>query len=483
MMLIASRLDGQQAEGNGIGTIAGVVVAEDTGAPLAAAAITILRAADSTLVGTSVAGSEGEFSRTGLPIGRYIVEIAVLGHAPAARANLQISEAQRTINLGTVTLRPAAIVLEGITATGERSAVILAADRSIYNIREMPVVEAGFATDALRAIPELEVDIDDNVRARGGEPQIYLDGRPLPMQGSARTQFLRSLRADRIDRIEYIPNPSARFEADGQSGIVNIVLRRDASLGTSGSVSINAGTRGTQGISSRINHQSGPVTFFGGGSLSLSQSKTSTFDLRQNFGASEVTYLEQNADRRRDGRSGGADLTAEWKATQRSTVWGIMRGNIGDGEEDALSRFTYLDQEESVTDRYERENFADNGTDGFQGALGYRRVIESQRDEFSAEIRYSRNGSDAGTHNLHFAQALNGDRLGEDPGLTRLDTSFGESLWSAQADLSKPLGGATRIDIGYRVNLRENDNSQDGEVYTPLTARRLEPRRHCGCYQ
>jgi hypothetical protein len=366
-------------------------------------------------------------------------------------------------------LRPAAIVLEGITAVGERSAVVLAADRSIYNIREMPVVQAGFATDALRVIPELEVDIDDNIRARGGEPQIYLDGRPLPLQGTARIEFLRSLRADRIDRIEYIPNPSARFEADGLSGIVNIVLMQDASPRMSGSVSLNAGTRGTQGASGRLNYQIGQVTFFGGGSLNLSQQKRSTFDLRQNLGSQAITYLEQNVDRRRDGISGSADMTVEWKTTQRSTFWGIIRGNAGDAEEDALYQYILIDQEQSVAERYERENSANYTNDGFSTALGYRRVVETQRDEFSAEVRYTGSGSSLGTRNYHFAQTLDGDRLAGEPGLTHLDTSPEESLWSAQADLSKPLGATTRIDIGYRTNFRTNEYSEDGDIFTPST--------------
>lgn len=464
----AGRASGQQIQERGTGTITGVVLAEGSGTPLSAAAVTIRRSADSVAVGTIPSGSDGEFARAGLPVGTYIVEFEALGYAPVIRRDVRISEDQRVANLGSVALRQEAIVLDGIEAVGERSPVVLASDRTIYHVTDMPVVEGGYATDALRVIPELEVDIDDNVRARGGEPQIYLDGRPIPMQGSARTEFLRSLRADRIDRIEYIPNPSARFEADGQSGIVNIVLRRDTSLGTSGSASVNAGTRGTQGVSTRLNHQSGPLTFFGGGSLNFSQSNSATSEERANLGALPITFLEQSSDRTNDGISGSGDVTVEWRTTERSTLWGIVRGNVGDSEGDEFSRFIRLDQDHAILDRYEREHNTESGNDGFSGALGYRRVVSTQRDEFSAEIRYSGYGSDSDSRNLHFEQSADGVRLGGEPGLTRLDTSSKESLWSAQADLSKPLGEATRLDIGYRANFRVNDNLQEGELYTPL---------------
>src|SRR5690606_15098130 len=238
----------------GRGSITGAAVAEGTGAPLVAANVIIRRVADSTVVATTLTGGGGRFARQGIPDGDFSVEIALIGHT-SARRDVRISAMQPVHDLGVVALVPQAVALEGITVEGERSAVSYQVDRSVYNVREMPSVQGGSATDALRAIPELEVDVDDNVRARGGEPQIFLDGRPLPMQGSARTAFLQSLRADRIERIEYIPNPSARYEAEGQGGIVNIVLRRDAQLGFSGSVSANAGTRGTQGFSTRLNYQ------------------------------------------------------------------------------------------------------------------------------------------------------------------------------------------------------------------------------------
>src|SRR5690606_40193198 len=194
-----------------------------------------------------------------------------------------VTAATPATNLGIITLEAAAVVLEGVTAAGQRSPVILATDRSICTVRQMPLAQGGVATDALRAIPELEVDIDDNIRARNGEPLIFLDGRPLPMQGEARTAFLRTLRADRIDRIEYIPNPSAAYEADGQSGIINIVLRRDVGLGLSGSLSANAGTLGTQNVSGRVNYQEGRLTLFGGALVGFNQVRSSSYNFRENL--------------------------------------------------------------------------------------------------------------------------------------------------------------------------------------------------------
>jgi len=319
------------------GTIVGIAVSDATGGPLASVAVTFRRMPDSTVVAGTVTDAAGRFVREGLAPGEYRVELTSVGHAPAGRDGIRVTGDALRHDLGTIRLGVAVVELEGVTAEARGAAVTFETDRSVYHVREMPTVQGGMATDALRAIPELEVDVDDNIRARGGTPEIYLDGRPLPMQGEARTAFLRSLRADRIERVEFIPNPSARYEAEGQSGIVNIVLRRDVGLGFSGSLSANAGTRGTQNLSSRLNYQRGLFTFFGGGLIGLTNTETSTLDFRQNLTTDPVTAIEQATDRETDRRNSSGDLTTEMKISDRTTAWLIGRANWSDSDDSSLS--------------------------------------------------------------------------------------------------------------------------------------------------
>lgn len=447
------------------GTITGRVVTESTGAPLSSATVQIRRMEDSSLVAGVITNASGAFLRDGLAYGRYRVEISSIGHASVSRTDVVFSAAAARVDLGTVGLPLAALELEEVRVDAERSQVVLAPDRSIYNVREMPVAQGGMATDALRAIPELEVDVDDKITARGATPQIHLDGRPLPMQGEAQIAFLRTLRADRIDRIEYIPNPSARFEAEGQSGIVNIVLRSDVGLGFSGSGSANVGTRGTQNVSTRLNYQRGRLTFFGGGLLGYNQNRSRTFDFRENRAVTPVTYLQQTRDYRGNGMNAGADLTTELKLSERITVWSILRGNMRDANEEWFSEFLHLDAGQTPWDWYERKRHSDTRTHNFSTAIGFRRVVESQRDEFSAEIRYGRNGRDLGTRNWRFPFTPEGEPIAVDPDLTGISAISQGDTWAIQMDLMRPLSSATRFDIGYRGNFRINQNRQDVDYF------------------
>ena len=452
---------GAGARQAGPGAISGTVVAEDGGAALGSATIAVRRMADSVVVGGRIADREGRFRVEGLPVGRYLVEIRAVGRAPRVERDVAVSAESPLRELGALRLAAAAVRVEGVTAQGQRSAVVAAPDRSIYSIRDMPLTQGAMATDALRTIPEVEIDFEDQIKARGGTPAIYLDGRAAPMQGETLTSFLRSLRADRIDRIEYIPNPSANFDSEGQSGIVNIVLRRDASLGLSGTFSGNAGTQGTQGTSLRVNYQEGRLTFFGGAAASLSDNTLRTFDLRENFGNDPVTFLEQSSLQGRDGRSGSVDGQLEWKVTPRSTTWASARANWGFADRTAVNGFARMDAGQVPTARWEQLLDGYNTNRSLAGSLGFRRVVQAQRDEFSAELRYNVNWTHSASDFDRFALAPHSsERLDLPAEVVDNDGYHDDDVLSFQTDLSRPLGEASKVDVGYRANLRDNQDEQ-----------------------
>src|SRR5687768_862274 len=174
----------------GPGVISGTVVAEPDGAPVASATVAVRRMADSVVVGGKITDREGRFRVEGLPAGRYLVEIRSVGRAPRVERDVAVSAEAPQRELGTVRLATAAVRVQGVTAQGQRSAVVVAPDRSIYSVRDMPITQGAMATDALRTIPEVEIDFEDQIRARGGTPAIHIDGRAAPMQGETLTSFL-----------------------------------------------------------------------------------------------------------------------------------------------------------------------------------------------------------------------------------------------------------------------------------------------------
>src|SRR5690606_7580867 len=176
-----------QGAGGG-GVIQGRVVSE-SGAPLPAAGVEVRSAADSTLVGGGVTDADGQFRVEGGRPGRYMVSVTLLGYSAARRGDVEITANESLVNLGTISLVSQAVALEGLVVEGEQSSIIIAPDRTIYSTRDMPVAAGGMATDVLQGVPELLVDIDGNVELRGTAPQIYINGRPAPMEGESLQLF------------------------------------------------------------------------------------------------------------------------------------------------------------------------------------------------------------------------------------------------------------------------------------------------------
>src|SRR5687767_399037 len=215
-------------------------VQDSSSRPLAGAAVTIRTGNDSSLVTGTLTDESGKFRIEGLAPGAYNVRVAYLGFKGSER-KVTVSPQALIANLGTVKLATDVIAVEAITAEGIRSAVTVGVDRNVYNTKNMPAASGGTTTDLLRNVPELDVDIDGNVKLQGSQSvALHINGRPSPMRGEALKNFLQMMPADRVERVEVVPNPSAKYDPEGIAGIVNIVLKDNLDLGLSGSFSMNA---------------------------------------------------------------------------------------------------------------------------------------------------------------------------------------------------------------------------------------------------
>jgi hypothetical protein len=278
------------------GQIRGTVVDAGTGQPIRSASAEVRSAADSSLVTGALTGADGAFRIEGVRPGRYYLRVTALGHQPATRAGVAVSADAPVASLGTIRLATSAVQIEGLTVTAERREAALAPDRNTYTLRDMPAAAGGNAVDALRNVPSVEVDIDGRVSLRGNENVVVqINGRPSPMRGEQLGAFLAQLPANMVDRVEVIPNPSAKFDPEGMAGIVNVVLRQNTDLGTSGGITAGGGTTGQVNLSGNLGYQKGPLTLFGNYGFMRDDRETTGSTFRENRYLTPRTYLEQDA--------------------------------------------------------------------------------------------------------------------------------------------------------------------------------------------
>jgi iron complex outermembrane recepter protein len=441
--------------------IAGSVVDALTREPLANVQVTAHPASDSSfIVAGGLTDAAGRFSVSGLRPGAYRVAFRLLGYARAERAfTVSSTSPVGALDLGTVQLTTEAITIDEVTVTAAPDPVVYAPDRDIYSVDAMPAAAGGTATDALGQVADLEVDINGEVTLRGNAPTIYINGRPAPMQGEALAVFLQQFPAENIQSIEVMANPSARYEAEGAGGIVNIVLKRGVRLGLTGNVFANAGSRGELGTGARGTYQAGDLTIQGGTSARFSRTETSTAELRENLLADPITLLEQESISDRAGNSGNVDLEVEYSLSERTRVTAQTRVNGNLADADRTTRYTEMAVDRTITDEYDRIAVDDSRGVSTDLAFELRHDFAPRGHDLTVEVEYQR-GRDLQESLVR--QRLVEEAVEEDPTieLTLDDANEHQNETGVRIDYTRPVGERGQVEIGYQGELGENVDAQ-----------------------
>ncbi len=246
------------------GTVTGLVTDPSTRAPVENASVVLRNRADSTRVAGTTTLGDGRFTFTHVPLGAYLVECSLIGHASFRSPVFRLSEASPRITLRAISLKPSALLLDEVVVSSERSLFNNAIDRKVYNVDHDLMAKSSTASDLLQNIPSVQVDIDGNVSLRGSpDVMILVNGKKSPLMGRSRADVLQQLPAAGIEKIEVITNPSARFTPEGTSGIINLVMKQNSGTGMSGDVTGHVGAAGRHNENLTFGYHPGKFDLFG----------------------------------------------------------------------------------------------------------------------------------------------------------------------------------------------------------------------------
>ena len=226
------------------GGVRGKVVDARSGENIEYANVALLRASDSTLVNGTVSESNGSFALTA-PYGRYVLRVTFMGYDAYYHSNVVVlNDRHRDVNVGKMPLRMSGTLMEAVEVTAERSMVEYQLDKRIINVDKNIVSSGGTATDVLEQVPSVAVDNDGNVTLRGSSNvKVLVNGRPSELLSSDLASLLEQIPASTVENVEVITNPSAKYDPEGMSGIINIKLKDKTAgaLGLNGVVNVNVG--------------------------------------------------------------------------------------------------------------------------------------------------------------------------------------------------------------------------------------------------
>jgi len=304
-------------------------VKDENGKPVAGATISLLKASDSATIKLATTKENGDYAINPVTPGSYRISVSFVGHEQAYGASFEVEQADVQVPAITLT-RSATATMKGVTITAKKPMVEVKADKTILNVEGTINAVGNDGLELLRKSPGVMVDREENLSLSGKNGvQVYIDGRPTPLAGKDLSNYLKSLQSAQIESIEIITNPSAKYEAAGNAGIINIKLKKNKTFGTNGSVNAgwNIGTFAKYNSGLTLNHRNGKLNIFGSYNYNRSRSYNYMNMFRE---TSNDSLFQQNAFMQNRNAFHGFKAGMDYFISKKSTIGIIANGNIGD---------------------------------------------------------------------------------------------------------------------------------------------------------
>jgi iron complex outermembrane recepter protein len=340
-------------------------VKDEQGKGLAGASVSLKKAADSSLVKLAVTNASGRYEFPNVQPGSYFVNISFIGHAARNTDVFEVSGGGATVP--ELVLSKADGKMKEVVVTSRKPVIEVRADKTILNVEGSVNAVGQDALELLRKSPGVLVDRDDNLSLSGKNGvQVYIDGRPSPLSGKDLADYLKSIQSSQIEAIEIISNPSAKYEAAGNAGIINIRLKKNKSLGTNGSV--NAGL--SQGIFSKynagisLNNRNRFMNTFG--SYTYSRNRNESF--MNLYRSLADTIFDQKSIMTARNETHGFKAGLDYFINSRQTFGLMVNGNLN---ENTFGNFSRTQIIHAPTNSASRTLIADNSSFGNRDNMNF----------------------------------------------------------------------------------------------------------------
>lgn len=441
--------------------VTGRVLDATTGNPVAFASAVLLHLPDSSVVTGMYTGEDGRFAFEKITPATYVVRITFMGYQKLEKA-VKVVTGKNT-GTGPLRLQSVGQHLSGVEIKGEKPAFSMQIDRQVFDAGSFITAEGGTGTDILKNIPSVDVDIDDNVTLRGKSVTIFVDGKPSPF-GDAKTA-LQMLPAETIDRVEVITNPSAKFDAQGGGGIINIVLKKDKAIGYH--VMLNAGvaSRGQVNGSANASLRLRKFNFFGSYNGRYERLNGSGYSYRQNLRADTAGtwfFSQDSRNRNRSGSQGGR-FGVDFYMDDKNTITLAQGINHSTGHNEETIFLNYLGRDHQPLRTGNRNNDSRNNSYNYNTSLSYKHTYDKPNQELTAYISYSYNNSRSNSDYR---------TLTEKPGSTPAQPGWqsntgdnGNRFWNIQSDYTSPMGKKGKLEAGVKATLRHIANDYTAMLF------------------
>ncbi len=444
--------------------ISGKVVDNESGTPLEYATISITNTDDPSDVTGGITDPSGNFE-INAPAGTYDIKVEFISFTPK---NFNSRTVDKNLNLGTVILAFATNSLNEVTVIAETTTVDVRLDKKIYNIGKDLTTAGGTVSDALNNVPSVSVDVEGAISLRGNENvRILINGKPSAMAGFGGTDVLGQLPASAIERVEVITSPSARYDAEGTAGILNIILRKKETLGFNGSLNLNAGIPERYGATGTLNYRTDKFNLFNTTGYNYRDSPgNANFDTRYNQG--RFNRITEDREYGRLNRGFNTNLGLEYYLDESSSLTGTVFFRHENDDDLTLNNTDKFEDGALVQQTVRRES-EHQDENSYQFSLNYTNKLDDNGQKLTADLQYEYQDEKTPsfiTETATFDKSENGSPFLPSEDVLNKET---QNEYLIQADYVLPFGEDSQFEAGYRGNFEEEVTDYSLDVQDSIT--------------
>ena len=441
------------------GSILGKVLDSSTKHTIEYANVVVFSLRDSSMLTGGITNNEGKFNLSINRPGKVKVEIRFIGYDTEV-IETAIKPGSLNVDLGKIFIHPSAVLLENVVVEGERSPVTYQIDKKVINPDQMQTVISGNAADVLANVPSVQVDIEGNVSLRGSQSfTVLIDGRPSVLDAQ---DALQQIAASSIEKIEIITNPSAKYDPEGTSGIINIILKKNINQGLNGIVNANAGMNDSYGGDVLFNYQANGIKtnfgfdynrrFYPGdqtqNNIYYQNNNTSTINSVGDINRGRINY---------EGRGG-----LEFALGENDLLSFSTRVGKREGQRTSDQFFTQFSDVDPTEFNYLGKSDRSRAGTYYSINSNYSRTFGSGGHQLLGELFFSKQNSDEFTITSEFNEGIQFSG--------RKTTEFGPSTdFRGKLDYTLPFSEFNKFEAGYQGEVDLSDENSELYEYNPLT--------------
>ena len=444
------------------GKVSGIIKDGGKQEVIDAATVSLLSGKDSSLIKAAVTDKQGNFTFENIKDGNYLVSASSIGHKTAYSKSFSLSPDQSAISLEVLQLIPLNKDLKDVTVTSKKPFIERRLDKTVVNV-DASVTNAGTtAMDVLEKSPGVTVDKDGNVSLKGKQGvMIMLDGKPTYLNGPELANLLRSMSSANLDQIEIMTNPSAKYDAAGNSGIINIRTKKNKQKGFNGSVTLGygQGVYGKTNNSLNLNYRNGKFNVFS----NLSANYRNSFQqldikrIYKNDDQSIAAIFDQNARMLHHNGNNTGKIGVDYYANKKTTV-GVVFSGFVNPEKQTSNNTSYLKNYMGKLDSLAISTSDEDGSWKNKGVnFNLRHQFDSTGREFTMDVDYVKYNASKTQPFSNVTYLPDGTILNSSKLLGELPSVI--NIYSAKADYIHPLKNGLKIETGVKTSFVNTDNT------------------------